>query len=349
MRFLLGGEVQEMTNIRQVGDQLEISYDWNTASLGRGPYALAVEVATKNDPNWASVERRVTTYSLTGTPTQIGRPPDRPILKSPYNWYLKDASGAAASIELCVYPSSDPEGDPVQYKFQILDQIGNPTTSSAWTRSTCWSPTLSPGIYGWKVVASDGTNQSDWSQDIWNFSVASGGVSIDSFALYQPNTNETHICVSVPYGGIQAPDVYAWLNKAADGSESEEWRLLDHYGPNTTPDCTQSSLHGFWIRSPEYVTGTHALRITAIKRDSGSSATRNESYTIAYMRPNSPQPVRPSTYADNGVFYNTPTVTFEWTAALRADGYQVQASTNADLWNDPSPVLSIQVPGTATT
>ena len=56
MRFVLGSEVQEMTNIRHVGDQLEISYDWNTASLPRGDYSLMVEVATNDDPNWANAE-----------------------------------------------------------------------------------------------------------------------------------------------------------------------------------------------------------------------------------------------------------------------------------------------------
>lgn len=310
MRFAIGTDKVEMPNYRQVGNQLEISTNWNTASLARGSYALAVEVATKNDPNWTSAERQVKTYTLSGTPTASGRPPDRPILKEPYDWYLRDASGSSASVNMCVHASSDPDGDTVQYFFQVLNQIGDPVRDSGWTTSTCYSPTLSPGIYGWKVKAgnNNGALTSDWSEQTWHFSIASGGVSIDGYNLYQTaDPFLTHICVPVSYGGISGPEVKAWVNRAADGSESGEWRLLDHYGPNTTPDCTQPNVHGFWIRANEYETGSHALRITAVKPDSGASATRQETYNIPYVRPSSFQPLAPSNYQNNNTFWNNPT------------------------------------------
>jgi hypothetical protein len=44
---------------------------------------------------------------------------------------------------------------------------------------------------------------SDWSQDTWNFSVASGGVSVSDIRFYAVNGEDIHICVPVSYGGIQ--------------------------------------------------------------------------------------------------------------------------------------------------
>ena len=232
MRFVIGNQVHEDTNRRQVGDQLEISYDWNTASMPRGTHTVAFEVASKGDTNWAHPGCQAKSYQLTGTPVVTSRPPDRPVLKSPYDWYLKDLSGSAAPVELCVYPSSDPDGDSVQYYFQILNQIGDPVANSGWTGSACWTNTFAASsTYGWKVKAGDGIAESDWSAETWHFSVAGGGVYIGSHSFYQLDTNETHMCVQVTYDGIRAPDVYAWLNYAPDNSESGEWRLLDHYGP----------------------------------------------------------------------------------------------------------------------
>jgi hypothetical protein len=344
MRFKIGNEVHEMENYRKVGDQLEISFDWNTASLPRTTYAIILEVAKKGDNDWAYPERQVKTYSLTGTPASNNRPPDRPLLQSPYNWYLKDASGGSAAVELCVYPASDPDGNSVQYGFEVKDQGGGVVATSGWTSSTCWNHTYNPGTYSWRAKTYDGSDVSDWSQDTWNFSVAGGDVSIGDYSFFDLNTNTTHLCVFVTYGGIQGPDVYAWLNKAPDGSENGEWRLLDHYGPNTTPDCTQANYHGFWIRSPEYETGTHLVKITAIKRDSNASATKMTSVSIGYIRPSDPTALAPSSPNNNGTWWNTRAITFQWSASLRADNYTLRVSTNSNPWADPSPVLNQILP-----
>lgn len=357
MRFVIGTDKVEMPNLRQIGDQLEISTDWNTASLARETYALAVEVATKSDLNWANPERRVTTYTLIGTPTPTGRPPDRPVLRSPYNWYLKDASGSDADVELCVNPSSDPDGDSVQYIFEVYLPQGSTSLyrSSGRIASNCWTSRFPPNVYSWRAKASDGTNDSDFSQDTWNFSVASGDVTIGNPVLFNPNTNDTHLCVPVAYGGIQAPDVYAWLNRAADGSDTGTWRLLDHYGPDAGPDCNNrlpdlplAPVHGFWIRSPEYETGNHLIRISAFKRDSGASKTTTTNYNIAYIRPSDFQAIAPSTNQNNGTFWNTLTQIFQWTRPLRDDpGYQLRVSTSSDIWNDPAPLLQVTLPSGA--
>jgi hypothetical protein len=340
MRFVIGNEAHEMTNFRQIGDQMEISAAWNTASLPRGDYAVVFEVAKNGDPDWASAERQVRTYTLIGTPQSTNRPPDRPLPESPYNWYLKDASGAAAPVRMCVYPSNDPDGDPVYYYFEAhSDQTG--THNSGWLSSRCWEPTLQPGLYQWKAKTGDGEAASDWSSDPWHFSVAAGGVYIGEIQFYQKNTNETHMCVQVTYDGIQGPEVYAYLNHATDGSSSGEWRLLDHYGPNAPPDCTQSNYHGFWIRSPFYASGNHLIRINAIKRDSGASDTADTYYNIAYIRPHEPTLLAPSSQHNNGTWWHTRTIHFEWSPALRADNYTLRVSTQSNPWGDASPILHL--------
>ncbi len=348
MRFVMGNQVQEMTNLKQVGGELEISYDWNTASLPRGTHTVVFEVAKTGDLNWANPERQVKTYELLGTPASTNRPPDRPAVKSPYDWYLKDLGGAPASVELCAYPSNDPDGDAVQYWFEVKDQGGGVYTTSGWTSNPCWTQTYGATMtYSWRVKAGDGGAESDWSSETWHFSVAGGGVYIGSHSFFQQDTNEAHMCVFVTYDGILAPDVYAWINYAADNSESGDWRLLDHYGPNTTPDCMQPNYHGFWIRSPFYETGTHKIKVSAIKRDSGNSATIMTSLDIGYIRPPEPNPLAPSSQQNNGTWWNTPTINFQWSSALRAESYTLRASTNSNPWDDPSPVLEqVLDPGT---
>ncbi|MCE7859975.1 MAG: hypothetical protein DYG86_09340 [Chloroflexi bacterium CFX2] len=86
----------------------------------------------------------------------------------------------------------------------------------------------------------DGNAESDWSAETWHFSVAGGRVYIGSHSFFDVNTDNTHLCFFVIYDGIISLDVRAWINEATDGTENGERRLLDHYGPNTTPDCTQS-------------------------------------------------------------------------------------------------------------
>ncbi|MFH1906978.1 MAG: NBR1-Ig-like domain-containing protein [Chloroflexota bacterium] len=348
MRFVLGNEVQEMTNFKQVGDQYEISTDWNTGSLARGNYAIVFEVAKTGDPSWVNAERQVKTYTLVGTPVTNNLPPDRPVLKSPYDWYLKDSAGASASVELCTYPSSDPDGNPVKYWFEVKDQGGGVYASSGWSSNACWTHTYAPNTYSWRVKAGDGSAESDWSSETWHFSVAGGGVYIGNHAIFDVNTDNTHMCVFVTYDGIRAPDVRAWINEAPDGSENGEWRLLDHYGPNTTPDCTQPNYHGFWIRSTRYETGNHAIRITAVKPDSGNSATKKTNYNIAYIRPPAPDLIAPSTNTNNGTWWNARKIHFEWSQALRTSNYTLRVSTSSNPWDDPSPLLN-QVLGSEVT
>ena len=347
-RFVIGNTSFEKPNIKLIGDQYEISTDWQTASLPRGNYAIAFEVANQGDLDWSHPERQVQTYTLNGTPVSTNHPPERPVLSSPYNWYLKDASGNPAPVTLCVNPASDPDGDPVQYWFDVMDQGGGVAYSSGWISNNCWTNTFAANTYSWHAKAGDGSASSDWSSDTWNFSVAKGGVYINGITFYNLNTNDTHACVSVTYDGIQGPNVYAWLNEASDGSDSGAWHLLDHYGPNTTPDCTSSDLHGFWIHSPYYTTGTHLFKVTATKPDSGSSVTRTATYTIAFIQPPPPDTLAPSTVSNNGTWWNTPQINFRWNPSLRADNYTLQVSTQQNVWSDPNPVLH-QVLSSSTT
>ncbi|MGB9591434.1 MAG: NBR1-Ig-like domain-containing protein, partial [Candidatus Kryptoniota bacterium] len=132
MRFRIGDQILEQPNLIQIGDQLQISTDWQTASLERGTYAIVFEVAKKGDNEWVNPERIVKTYTLIGSPISKNRPPDRPLLKSPYNWFLKDSSGSPAAVELCVFPVNDPDGNAVKYYFEVKDQGGGVYANSGW-------------------------------------------------------------------------------------------------------------------------------------------------------------------------------------------------------------------------
>ncbi|MCE7859974.1 MAG: hypothetical protein DYG86_09335 [Chloroflexi bacterium CFX2] len=68
IRFVIGNEVQETTNFRQVSDRYKISMDWKTASLPREIYKILFEVAKSGNSNWANVEQQIKTYTLNGTP-----------------------------------------------------------------------------------------------------------------------------------------------------------------------------------------------------------------------------------------------------------------------------------------
>ncbi|MFZ6030805.1 MAG: NBR1-Ig-like domain-containing protein [Chloroflexota bacterium] len=347
-RFMLGNEVREMSNFRAVGDEYEISADWNTASLARGDYTLVIELASLGDNDWKRAERQIKIFTLNGIPTSTNRSPARPVLLSPYNWYLKDAAGSAAVVEMCVGTVSDPDGDAVAYFYEL----NGGAQISGWISNRCWSPSLSPGGYAWRVKARDSHGaESGWSTDTWNFSVSSGDVSVGEIMLYENPAlpNDTHMCVPVTYGGILAPEVKAFINLASDGSENGTWKQLDHYGPNAAPDCTSPNVHGFWIRSPEYETGSHLIRVNAFKADSGASATNTYNYAISYLRPNSPRPLAPSNHDNNGTWWNTPSITFQWELALRTEGQLLRVSTSSDLWNDSAPLLDVSLDAATTT
>src|SRR5262249_47277714 len=54
------------------------------------------------------------------------------------------------------------------------------------------------------------------------------------------------------------------------------------------------------------------------------------------------------TLENNGSWWKVPTIAFKWNAALRADSYQLRASTLSYPWRDPAPVLNVPL-GSGTT
>jgi hypothetical protein len=348
MRFVAGNNTFEMTNFQSVGSQYEISADWNTASLARGNYTITLEVAAQGDTNWTNPERQVRTYTLNGTPTSTNHPPERPVLLSPYNWYLKDAAGASAQVQMCVSAVNDPDGDAVQYYFEWSG--ANPG-NSGWVNSTCVSPTLSPNGYAWHAKARDSHGaESGWSVDTWNFNVASGGVSIGSIsgAINYSDLDQSYICVPVTYGGIQGPDVKAFINLAADGSENGDWKQLDGFGPNAGA-CPQPNVWGFRVMVVNYDTGNHRIRVSALKPDSGASALAYYTFNMPYLRPPAPHALAPSSPENNGTWWNTRTITFTWTLPLRTQSQTLRVSTSSDVWGDPAPLFEAALGSTVTT
>lgn len=345
MRFVVGNQTIEMPNFQSVGDQFEISTDWATTSLARGNYSILLEVARVGDNSWSNPWRQIKPYTLTGTPVATNRPPPIPVLQGPYNWFLSDAGGASASLQLCANAVMDPDGSAVQYYFEVT---GATNYNSGWVSGPCWAGSFSPATYSWRVKARDAAGaESGWSTETWNFSIASGGVSVGGVAFYQLGTNDTHFCVPVTYGGTIAPDVTAFINLATDGSENGAWKQLDHYGPNAAPDCTASNTHGFWVRSPNYESGRHAIRINAVKRDNGASATSATFYDIGNILPPSPQAISPSSVNNNDTWWNVWNIPFAWTASLRASSYTLKVSKSQDPLNDPFAVVNMTFgPGT---
>lgn len=367
MRFRLGDQIPEMPNFRQPSGLDEISADIDVSSLPRGTYSAACEVSSKSAPDWANAERSTISYTLTGTPTPRPTAPSRPSLKSPYDWNMKDNSGAAASFQLCVNGSTASAGSTVQYFYQVMNQIGDPVLDSGWVTDTCWNtPSLGPsgansGVYQWKVKAgvSNGAAASDWSQETWHFSVASGQVTIRDIVFKTYDADQIHMCVDATYGGIIRPEGQAWLNRATDGSES--WRLLDGFGPDAE-DCVRDAgdpaeviTYGFRIYPREYPQGCHALKITLTKKDAANQPTSNSasatsSWCVDYLRPSNFQLVAPSTHDRNGTAWNSTTINFEWTRPLRDElGYDLRVSTSNDVWSDGSPLLSVALPANTLT
>lgn len=64
--------------------------------------------------------------------------------------------------------------------------------------------------------------------------------------------------------------------------------------------------HGFWIRSTRYETGNLLVRISAFKPDFGNSAAKTTNYTIAFIRPPTPDWVSPSTITPTGSYLLLP-------------------------------------------
>ena len=128
---------------------------WHTNGYSGGQHTIVAEADDWIGASWDYPERKSLVYQLSGSGI-VNHAPDRPTLQSPYDWYLKDAAGSPAPVRMCVSSVGDPDGDTVQYWFQLLNQIGDPVNSSGWIPDSCWEPTLDPNIYGWKVKTGDG-------------------------------------------------------------------------------------------------------------------------------------------------------------------------------------------------
>ncbi len=344
MRFVLGGQVQEMTNFRHIGDQVEISADWDTSTLPRGDYTLIVEVARNDDLNWGNPERQVKTYTLTGTPAPLNRAPNRPDPLSPYDWYVYYSGNTA---QLCVQNNGDPDGDAITgYYFDIYNsaQLWN----SGWTSSNCVTTgTLGPYGYQWRAKVRDNQGaESGWS-DTRHFTLVNSNLSITELYFEPQDANSEQVKIracTAGQGGVGIT-MRVSVNDASDGSGNGEWHILKELGV----PCFNTTDAPIW-NTLDYGDGPHRVRVEARGTDPSwnGAAVREEIYTLPSRRPSGPRLIAPATPDNNGTWWNNPAIAFRWQASLRADSYQLRVSANADIWNDPAPVLD-QTLGAGTT
>jgi hypothetical protein len=343
MRFVAGGTSFEMTNYKLVGNQYEISADWNTASLTRGNYSITLEVDTKGGTSWANPERQVKTYTLTGAPAPVNHAPNRPNLTSPYDWYVYYSGNTG---NLCAHSNGDPDGDAIAgYYFEIFDSAQS--WNSGWTGSNCTTTSaLGPYTFQWHVKVRDGSGaESGWSEN-WHFTLVNPSLSISELYFQPQDANSEQVKIrtcTTGMGGIGIT-MRVSVNDANDGSASGQWHIIKEQGS----PCFNDVDAPMW-NTLDFGDGPHLVRSEAHGLNTGwdGVAVREEVYTLPHRRPSGPRPLAPSSYENNGTWWKNRTITFQWQVALRTESQILRVSTNSDIWGDPSPLLNVQLNNTA--
>ncbi len=143
-------------------------------------------------------ESSILTFAACGgsTPPVVddNRPPNRPILVSPYDWQVLEQPSA----HLCARDQGDidPDDRIKEYFFQILDSAQN--WESGWTDLACIStPNLSDNNYQWRAKVRDTHNsESEWS-DQWHFTIQSSPLLQTGIPILQSPGNDSLITSSM--------------------------------------------------------------------------------------------------------------------------------------------------------
>lgn len=331
MRVRVGDQSMETAETDHV-------FQWDTASAPRGDHAVVLEVATHSDTSWANPERRTMVYRLEGTPAPTNHAPNRPILVSPYDWYVTVGSPP----QLCAQAQGDPDGDPVnEYYFDVR---GHDLWNSGWTTSNCVTPSgLGYWTYEWSVKVRDSHGaESEWS-DNWHFSIRSDNITITDLHFDPASPSDaTQVKIYSCTDGLAGVGITqrTEVNTAADGSDSGDWRIIKELG---VPCYTDIDVP-VWHTLP-FENGNHLVRVLARGPDDTQwegASIRYDTYHLSHRRPASPDLVAPA----HDSWLNSRTVTFRWTEAIRAQTYTLRVSSNPN--PDTSPIVDQTFPAGTT-
>ena len=262
----------------------------------------------------------------------VSHPPNPPLLTSPNNW----ATFVQQQVQLCAQANGGGDGYPInQYHFVIYDSGQN--YDSGWVNSNCVT-TSGLGNYGykWHAQVRDSRNiVSGWSEDR-NFNIYPSTPVINRF-YFDPtspsNSQTVKVWVEVQTCGNTAPNIQVRANTATDGSGNGKWVPVNGGGLNVT-HFDETNVPKWDTR--DFAEGQHLIRVDVTSCvDPNVHTIQDQVYTLTRGIPSHPYLLSPVSQ-----FWTTsPTVTFNWQPALRANNYTLVIGTTID--PNQAPVLQI--------
>lgn len=273
--------------------------------------------------NWAGDEITIRFEVRQSSGTNYS--PNPPTLTGPGDWAVYQGSGG---ITLEAQHNGDPDGDAItHYYFEIFESAQN--ANSGWITSNSWSP-QGLGFHGYqwhaKVRDSQG-NESDWSNQVWHFTVLNSDPEIYDFHTETcreawGGSDKLCFCAQTNAGTLKLQ-----INTANDGSTNGEWHTINELGvPNY--DCNTDDDRPPNLDPLPYEDGDHVVRLYA----RGEGGWGNAAYQdITINLPSGRKPNAPSLRLplDNS-YVNSLAVHFDWEETLRTIGYRLEASTESD-------------------
>ncbi len=348
----VSAKVEGMTNLRamrlKVDGQVqgefagpEYTFTWNTNGFSAGAHSVTIEAADLTDTSWSHPEVRSISYILLGTTASPNLKPNTPTLTSPYDWFVYYSGNTA---QLCAQANGDPDGDAISaYYFDVYDsaQLWN----SGWTASNCVTTgTLGPYNYKWHVKVRDSRGaESDWSADR-NFTLVNPNLSITDLSFQPQDGNSEVVKIRACTAGQAGIGITMRVdvNDAIDGSANGEWHRIKEL----SVPCFSDADAPIWQTleaGGHYGDGPHLVRVEAHGLNTGwnGAAVREAVYTLPHRRPSGFSLIAPVSSSGNlqdPVFLASPTVTFQWDSALRANSYTLSVGVNPNPSGDASPV-----------
>ena len=286
-----------------------------------------------------------------GAAVLVGRPPNRPGLDSPYNWFV--TIGDPPTLHW--HDTGSPDGRPiVASKVWIFGSGGcicAPYIESPWLTGDSFTPEGLPYLnFGWVVQVMDDRGLVSDKTDSWNFTIANPQVTIDPNSIqFVPEANGSIPASADELIGVKActtggaglnSALTVMVNTASDGTASGTWNIIKQLGVPCFDTNQSQPDHPEWY-TLAYADGTHLVRVEANKSgiDFNNPDSiwdiRDVTFTLPHRRPASPSLSGPA----DSTFTNSRMVQFAWNPTINATSYRLRASINAD--PSVSPVLDV--------